>query len=255
MEKRTQPNYLVKNIQNLSEAARNGKLPCFNGFENEKNQIIIKPYTINSAISNLPVAELNQLHIQHGFQMMKLKDTQAITRGEALAIGTDIDEPDKGYVGLTRLNPKTKKQEVIKYYPVSKVKSQERIKSYSKQFQTNENNRANIKLSANEDIKIDCTKVRDFTEFWGKYKTAAVVHGQLICSHEAILTAKSSLAKELNSLIENGDYQKNYSFGKELEKSYQKELRQAFPRPVERERTNAREKQYEQSYSLGGFDR
>lgn len=252
---RTQPNYLVKNIQNLNEAARSGKLPCFRGTVDKKNQIIVKPYTINSAISNLPVAELNQLHIQHGFQMMKLKDTQAITRGEALAIGTDINEPEKGYIGLTRLNPKTKNQEVIKYYPVSKVKSQETIKAYSKQFQTNKKNKANIQLAKNEDIKIDCSKVKDFAEFWGKYKTAAVVHGQLICSRESIETAKQSLTRELNNLIETGDYQKNYTYGKELEKSYQKELRQAFPRPVDRERTNAREKQYEQNYSLGAIDR
>lgn len=255
MDKRIQPNYLVKNIQNLNEAARSGKLPCFSGSVDEKNQIIIKPYTINSAISNLPVAELNQLHIQNGFKMMKSKDTQAITRGEALAIGTDINEPEKGYIGLTRLNPKTHKQEVIKYYPVSKVKNQNKIKDYNKQFTQNQNNRANIKLSKNEDIKIDCVKVKDFTEFWGKYKTAAVVHGQLICSHESIEVAKSSLAKELNNLIENCDYSKNYSFGKELEKSYQKELRQAFPRPVDREREQSKERKYEQSYSLGGFDR
>lgn len=254
-KKINQPNYLVINIQKLNEAAKYGSLPCFIGNVNTKGKIIVKPYTINSAVSNLPVSGLNQLQIQHGFQLLKAKDMYAITERDAKKAGTEIDHPEKGYIGITK---KTSKGNYVveKMYPLSKAKDISKIKKYSKEYIANKENKSNIKLERNEQIQIDCTKVKNFNEYWGKYKTAATAKGVLVCSPESIELARKSLVTNLENMIENADYNRNNSIGKELDKSYQKELREAFPRPVsEQERQEEREKRYEQAYKFDGIDR
>lgn len=256
MEKnKTQPNYLIKNIEGLTVALKTDKLPCFKGKVNDKDQIVITPYTINSAISNKPISGLNQLHLQTSLRLMNSKDTAVITRGQAKALGTDINNPEKNYVGITRINPKTKKQEVVKFYPVSKVKEIEKVKKYNQTFQKAHKEKNNPNFQRNESIIIECKETKNFAEFWGKYKTAAIVKGELICSKKAVENAKVNLAVKLNTILQTADYDKNYSIGKDLEKSYQKELRQTFPRPVQTERSKPRERRYEHSISHDGYDR
>lgn len=249
-----QPNYLIKNIEELQKAAKEGSLPCFMGNMNTKGEIIIKPYTINNAISNLPISGLNQIEIQRGFQIYESKDIFAISEKEAKNAGTEIDNPEKGYIAISKRNLKGKYC-IEKLYPLSKVKDVAKVKEYSKKYISNKNNKSNIKLPRNDEFKIDCTKVKDFNDFWGKYKTAAAAKGTLICSPKAIETARNSLYTKLNYIKENADYEKTISIGKELDKSYQKELRLAFPRDVpERERGPEREKRHERNLEIGGID-
>ena len=241
-------------IESIQQGTKDGSLPCFLGNINTKGEIVIKPYTINNAISNLPFSGLSQVQIQRRFQMLKKKDLYAITEEEAKKAGTEIIEPNKDDAVIIIKNSKGDYC-FQKFYPLSKVKDVSKVKEYSQKYISNKNNKSNIKLPRNDEFKIDCTKVKDFNDFWGKYKTAAAAKGTLICSPKAIETARDSLYTKLNYIKENADYEKTISIGKELDKSYQKELRLAFPRDVpERERGPEREKRHERNLEIGGID-
>lgn len=245
-------NYEIANTHNLLTAAKNNFLYCFHGEQNSNNEIVIKPKLYVGSLNNLPVKGINQLTIAQGFSMMKLKDNKVITAGEARAIGTEIKNPEKNFIGVTRINPVTSQYEVLKYYPESDVVDKEKLELEKEKIQSSEKVKHNIKLRENTDIKLECKDCKTFSEFWGKYKTAAVANGELICSQSSIQNARDSLIRQLENTVQNAVYNQNKVLGKAMEKSYEKELRTVFPRP-EPKKEIAQERTYEQNidgYSL-----
>lgn len=245
-------NYEIANTHNLLTAAKNNSLYCFHGEQNSNNEIVIKPKLYVGSLNNLPVKGINQLTIAQGFSMMKLKDNKVITAGEARAIGTEIKNPEKNFIGVTKINPVTSQYEVLKYYPESDVVDKEKLELEKEKIQSSEKVKHNIKLKDNTDIKLECKDCKTFSEFWGKYKTAAVANGELICSQSSIQNARDSLIRQLENTVQNAVYNQNKVLGKAMEKSYEKELRTVFPRP-EPKKEIAQERTYEQNidgYSL-----
>ncbi len=146
----------------------------------------------------------------------------------------------------------TSQYEVLKYYPESDVVDKEKLELEKEKIQSSEKVKHNIKLRENTDIKLECKDCKTFSEFWGKYKTAAVANGELICSQSSIQNARDSLIRQLENTVQNAVYNQNKVLGKAMEKSYEKELRTVFPRP-EPKKEIAQERTYEQNidgYSL-----